>query len=173
MHWRAVPTFTRTLTLPNASTNGRAKLYLNSGAQVVVYAATGEISTAALGGPACTSANAGLARRSIDGGLTWSTPLPGSTGFCGGQCFYDITIAATPDNQTIHLGGAARGNTSATCTPDVMRRSVGGASFVRNDNTLHADEHALAIAPSNPLVVYTGNDGLDSLRYRLTTRCCF
>ena len=30
---------------------------------------------------------------------------------------------------------------------------------MRNDNTLHADSHALAIAPSNPLVVYTGNDG--------------
>src|SRR6266536_2117438 len=155
----AVPTFTRTLTLPNASTNGRAKLYLNSGAQVVVYAATGEISSAALGGPACTSTSAGLARRSIDGGLTWSTPLAGSTGFCGGQCFYDITIAATPDNQTIHLGGAARGG-SGSCLIDVMKRSTnGGTSFVRNDNTLHADEHALAIAPSNPLVVYTGSDG--------------
>jgi len=41
-----------------------------------------------------------------------------------------------------------------------MKRSTnGGTSFVRNDNTLHADEHALAIAPSNPNVVYTGSDG--------------
>ena len=48
-------------------------------------------------------------RRSTDGGLTWSLPsaMPNATGFCGGQCFYDIAIAVTPDNQTIHLGGAA------------------------------------------------------------------
>jgi len=156
----AAPTFNRTLTLPNGSTNGRAELYLNRNATgVTIYAATGEQSTAALGGPACTAAQAGLLRRSTDGGVTWSTPLPGSAGFCGGQCFYDMAIAVTPDNQTIHLGGAARGG-NAACSIDVMKRSTNaGASFARNDNTLHADEHALAIAPSNPNVVYTGSDG--------------
>ena len=156
----ATPTFTRTLTLPNGSTNGRAELYLNRNASMVtIYTATGEISTVALGGPACAATTAGMVRRSTDGGLTWSTPLTGSTGFCGGQCFYDIAIVATPDNQTIHLGGSARGSTG-NCAPDVMKRSTnGGTSFARNDATLHADSHALAIAPSNPLVVYTGNDG--------------
>jgi photosystem II stability/assembly factor-like uncharacterized protein len=154
------PAFTRTLILPDGSTNGRAELYLNrNAAGVTIYAATGEISSAALGGPACTSTSAGLLRRSVDGGATWSTPLTGSTGFCGGQCFYDMAIVATPDNQTIHLGGAARGG-SGSCTIDVMKRSTnGGTSFARNDNTLHADEHALAIAPSDPNVVYTGSDG--------------
>ncbi len=156
----ATPTFARTLTLPDGSTNGRAELYLNRNASsLTIYAATGEISTAALGGPACSATTAGLLRRSTDGGLTWSTPLPGSAGFCGGQCFYDMAIVATPDNQTIHLGGAAAGGTTA-CRIEVMKRSTnGGASFVRNDGTLHADEHALAIAPSNPQVVYTGSDG--------------
>ncbi len=154
------PTFTRTLTLPDGTTNGRAELYLNRNASsLTIYAATGEQSTVALGGPACAASASGLLRRSTDGGLTWSGPLPGSTGFCGGQCFYDMAIAVTPDNQTIHLGGAARGG-SGQCVIDVMKRSTnGGASFSRNDNTLHADEHALAIAPSNPQVVYTGSDG--------------
>lgn len=154
------PSFTRTQVLPDGSTNGRAELTATHNASgTTFYAATGEISSAALGGPACSSSSAGMVRRSIDGGLTWSTPLPGSTGFCGGQCFYDMAIAVTPDNQTIHLGGAARGG-SGSCTIDVMKRSLnGGASFARNDNTLHADEHALAIAPSDPNVVYTGNDG--------------
>jgi photosystem II stability/assembly factor-like uncharacterized protein len=156
----ATPAFTRTLTLPDGSTNGRAELYLNRNATgVTIYAATGEISSAALGGPACIATRAGLLRRSTDGGLTWSTPLPGSTGFCGGQCFYDMAIAVTPDNQTIHLGGAARGG-AAPCLIEVMKRSTnGGASFARNDDTLHADEHALAVAPSNPQIVYTGSDG--------------
>lgn len=154
------PTFTRTLTLPNGATNGRAELYLNRNATgVTIYAATGEISSAVLGGPACAASTAGLLRRSTDQGVTWSTPLPGSTGFCGGQCFYDMAIVATPDNQTIHLGGAARGG-SGQCLVEVMKRSTnGGTSFSRNDATLHADEHALAIAPSNPNVVYTGSDG--------------
>jgi photosystem II stability/assembly factor-like uncharacterized protein len=154
------PAFTRTLTLPDGTTNGRAELYLNRNVSgVTIYAATGEVSSVALGGPACAATAAGMVRRSTDGGLTWSTPLPGSTGFCGGQCFYDMAIVVTPDNQTIHLGGAARGG-SGNCTIDVMKRSTnGGTSFARNDNTLHADEHALAIAPSNPQVVYTGSDG--------------
>src|SRR6185503_12891449 len=157
------PTFTRTLSLPAGATNGRAELTVTRSAApaTTFYAATGEISTAALGGPACSATTAGLLRRSTDGGLTWSNPIAGSTGFCGGQCFYDIAVAVTPDNQTIHLGGAA-GTGSANCTTSVMKRSTnGGTSFTSlpNGATLHADEHALAIAPSNPLVVYTGSDG--------------
>jgi photosystem II stability/assembly factor-like uncharacterized protein len=154
------PTFTRTRTLPDGSTNGRAELTATNNAGVTTfYAATGETSSVALGGPACAATRSGLLVRSTDGGLTWSAPLPGSTGFCGGQCFYDMAIAATPDNQTIHLGGAARGGASP-CLIEVMKRSTnGGTSFVRNDDTLHADEHALAIAPSNPNIVYTGSDG--------------
>src|SRR5262249_57749607 len=93
----ATPSFTRTLTLPNGSTNGRAELYLNRNATgVTIYAATGEISSAAVGGPACSASTAGLLRRSTDGGVTWSTPLPGSTGFCGGECVSYIAIGSIP-----------------------------------------------------------------------------
>jgi cell division septation protein DedD len=157
----ATPTFTRTRVLPDGATTGRAELAINrNGSVVTVYAAVAQASTIALGGPAnCAATRAGYVTRSVDGGLTWSSPLTGSTGFCGGQCFYDIAIAATQDNTTIHLGGAARGG-AATCLIDVMKRSTNsGASFVRNDTGLHADEHALAIAPSNQAVVYTGSDG--------------
>jgi photosystem II stability/assembly factor-like uncharacterized protein len=156
-----VPTFTRTLTLPNGATNGRAELTVtrSAAAALTFYVATGEISTVALGGPACNANTAGLLRRSTDGGLNWSAPIPGSTGFCGGQCFYDIAVAVTPDNVTIHLGGAA-GTGSANCSSAVMKRSTnGGVTFASNSVNLHADEHALAIAPSNPQVVYTGSDG--------------
>ena len=41
-----------------------------------------------------------------------------------------------------------------------MKRSLnGGTTWASNNTTLHADSHALAIAPSNPQIVYTGNDG--------------
>ncbi len=154
------PTFTRTLAWGNGAAL-RAELTVTRNATngLTFYAATGEVSTAALGGPACGATTAGLVRRSTDGGLTWSVPMAGSTGFCGGQCFYDIAIGVTPDNQTIHLAGAA-GNGSANCTSNVMKRSLnGGTTFASNNATLHADGHAVAIAPSNPQIVYTGNDG--------------
>ena len=159
----AVPTFTRTLTILNATnSSGRAELTVtrNSVPATTFYVASGEQSTAAIG-PACSTSQAGTVRRSTDGGLTWSLPsaMPNATGFCGGQCFYDIAIAVTPDNQTIHLGGAA-GNSSAACGSNVMKRSLnGGTTWASNNATLHADSHALAIAPSNPQVVYAGNDG--------------
>ena len=156
----ATPTFARTRTLPDGATAGRAELAVTLNAGVTtVWAAVAQISTVALAGPACSSSGAGYVTRSTDGGLTWSGPLAGSTGFCGGQCFYDIAIVATQDNTTIHLGGSARGG-AGSCLTDVMKRSTnGGTSFARNDNTLHADTHALAIAPSDQSVVYTGNDG--------------
>jgi hypothetical protein len=155
------PTFTRTLALANGTNPGRAELTVTRSAApaTTFYVASGEVSTAAIGGPACSSTQNGTLRKSTDGGLTWSVPMPGSTGFCGGQCFYDIAVAVTPDNQTIHLAGAA-GNGAANCTTNVMKRSLnGGTTFASNNTNLHADEHALAIAPSNPQVVYTGSDG--------------
>src|SRR5204862_3210580 len=105
----ATPTFTRTLVLANGANPGRAELTVTRSAvpATTFYVASGEVSTAALGGPACSSTQNGTLRKSTDGGLTWSPPLAGSTGFCGGQCFYDIAVAVTPDNLTIHLGGAA------------------------------------------------------------------
>src|SRR4030095_17073165 len=65
----------------------------------------------------------------------------------------------TPDNQTIHLAGAA-GSSAANCGSNVMKRSLnGGTNWANNSANLHADGHAVAIAPSNPQVVYTGSDG--------------
>jgi photosystem II stability/assembly factor-like uncharacterized protein len=158
-----VPTFTRTLAWANGLRGEltATRTVAPATPTTTFYAATGEQSTAALGGPACGATQAGIVRRSTDLGLTWSGPgaMPAATGFCGGQCFYDIAIAVTPDNQTIHLGGAA-GNSAANCGSNVMKRSLnGGTTWASNNTTLHADEHALAIAPSNPQIVYTGSDG--------------
>src|ERR1700752_2423368 len=90
-----VPTFTRTLALANGGNPGRAELTVTRSAApaTTFYVASGEVSTAAIGGPACSSTQNGTLRKSTDGGQTWSVPMPGSTGFCGGQCFYDIAVA--------------------------------------------------------------------------------
>lgn len=164
------PTFARTRVISTDTTvgggvaNGRVELYnTGTGATMNVYAAVGEFATLTNGNTAncVTSQRAGYVTKSTDGGATWSAPIPTTSGFCGGQCFYDMAIAVTPDNSTIHLAGAARGGNGTTpCTSDVMKRSTnGGTTFVRNDTGLHADSHGLAIAPSNPAVVYASNDG--------------
>lgn len=135
--------------------NSRAALAVTRvGGVTTMYAATGE--TAA--GTGCTSGS-GCIRRSVDGGASWSAKLSGGGGFCGGQCFYDLPIAVSPvDANLVLIGGAGNG----TCSRVYARSTDGAASFTGAggaDVGLHADAHAIAFAPSNPLVVYEGNDG--------------
>ncbi|MDQ1640527.1 MAG: hypothetical protein QOF62_3866 [Pyrinomonadaceae bacterium] len=143
------PTFSQSLSLGNGI---RANLAIaNVGGAVTVYAATGETPNV---NASCTTASSGAVRKSVDGGLSWSTQLGGGQGFCGGQCFYDMPIAVDPNNANIvYLGGNARG----TCS-DAMKKSIdGGTSFQRDDNGLHADSHALFFDGAG--LIYTGNDG--------------
>lgn len=109
--------------------------------------------------PPSTSIGHGILTKSTDGGMTW-TILGAATGFCGGQCFYDLPVAVDPaDPNIIYLGGSA-GNQIGSCGPGIMGKSIdGGASFHPSQNFLHADSHATVVAPSNHSVIYAGNDG--------------
>jgi hypothetical protein len=137
----ATPSFTQTLVGANANVRGELAA-ANVGGTVTFYAATGE-------------GNTGRLRRSVDGGATWSAFLAGGQGFCATQCFYDIAIDVNPGNADIvNLGGA----------PSLVQaRSIdGGATFTSNAATaagLHVDTHVIAIARSNPNIVYFGSDG--------------
>ena len=148
-------TFTHTLTIPSGT---RSSLAINKiGSVVTLLAATGE--SASFTGSTCT-AGSGRVWRSTDGGVTWETnPLPGGGGFCGGQCFYDLPVAISPvDSNVIYLGGAG----NDTCSRTYTRSTDAGASFAIAgvvDVGLHADAHAIAIAPSDPTIIYEGNDG--------------
>jgi hypothetical protein len=145
----ATATFTRVINYAGTFNNAKLASYKLGGAvpNAVFYLASEE------------GANEGAVRASSDNGATWSAVgVLGGTGFCSPQCFYDIaidvdpgpTIAATDD--IVYLGGAA-GNT-------ILQKSTNGAiSFVPSQRGLHADTHAIEIAPSNPNVVYTGDDG--------------
>jgi FG-GAP-like repeat len=106
---------------------------------------------------ALESANGGEVYKSVNGGATFApAPLPTSLGFCGGQCFYDMPIAADPTNaNNVLIGGS--GDYDALQTPN--KRSVDGTNFVKASTGLHPDSHDIVYAPSNPLVVYHGNDG--------------
>jgi len=153
------PTFTQTfITTSTSTSNGRGALlaYQQGGNPTVVYAASGEPAS----GTICNSGSGAL-RRSIDGGVTWSSKLNGGGGFCGGQCFYNIGFAVVPGattaNDKLLLGGNVR---SLNCSK-LEGTSADGANttFADTDNGLHADTHAIKIAPSNSQVVYRGDDG--------------
>ena len=94
--------------------------------------------------------------KSIDGGQTFPTTLSDAAGYCGGQCYYDIAVAIDPATaQNIYLGGSADGGAATQ-----FERSIdGGTTFNATDTNLHPDTHALAVAPSNHAVIYTGDDG--------------
>ena len=132
------PTFTRKLTTPNGSSQGRAEFAIHrTGGQMTIYAASG--------------VNSGTLYRSIDGGNTFSA-LTGGSGFCSPQCFYDIAVAVDPnDANKVYLGGS----------PALVfgRSTDGGGGFISFSTNLHVDTHAFAIAPSNPSRVYFASDG--------------
>ena len=128
---------------------------------VKVLAATGETPV-----PACSTASqVGVLRQSVDGGISWPDTdatattggiLTGAGGFCGGQCFYNVTVAIDPKNaNTIYLGG----NVNSSCS-GLMKRSSNGVTFSNDAVGLHADSHALYFDPlTTPSTIFTGNDG--------------
>ncbi|MCI0348039.1 MAG: DUF11 domain-containing protein [Acidobacteriales bacterium] len=109
---------------------------------------------------AATGESNGRLYKSTDGGATWPTILTAANGFCGDQCLYDLAIAMHPsDPNVIYIGGQVE---SPFVPPgaSILKKTVnGGITFSAQTSSLHADTHAIAIAPSNANVVYTGNDG--------------
>lgn len=151
------PTFTNTLSLGTAGAAFRASLDIyRRGSAVVIYVASGESPTGLCG----ASGASGALRVSTDCGSSWSNRLAGGGGFCGGQCFYNIGIAVVPGtavaNDTIHIGGNIA---TASCQRLHAISVDGGANFTNFDAGLHADTHAIVVAPSNTSIVYHGNDG--------------
>jgi photosystem II stability/assembly factor-like uncharacterized protein len=145
----ANPTFTRTLTIGTASAGFRTELAISRGGTLVtVFAAIGE--------PSSCPGQSGTLKKSTDGGTTWSAVLSAANGFCGQQCFYNISLALDPVNaNNVILGG----QTDSGCSRIAARSNNGGVSFTSASSGVHADNHAAAFAPSNPSIAYMGTDG--------------
>ena len=161
-----VPTFTNQQVVGTATATIQIKLASNTvGGVTTILAATGEnpATTPAAPGNGSGCGAPGWVRRSTDGGVTFGLGLIQTSGFCNSQCFYDMAPAMDPTNSNIiYLGGSANADTNpprATCRSNVLTRSLDGTNFSRIDTGLHADTHAVAVAPSNPSVVYFGSDG--------------
>lgn len=147
------PTFVQTFV--STSTTARGTFAVNRvGGVTTMYAGTGESAS----GTSCTTGS-GCLRRSVDGGVTWSAKLAGGGGYCGGQCFYDLPVAVSPvDANRVLIGGAG----NAACARVYAISTNGGATFTGAgvaDVGMHADAHAIEFAPSDPSIVYEGNDG--------------
>jgi hypothetical protein len=155
-----IPTFTNQQVVGTAAATIQIKLASNTvNGVTTILAATGE-------SPVPNGSNCGApgwVRKSTDGGVTFGLGLIQTSGFCNSQCFYDMAPAMDPTNSNIiYLGGSANADTNpprATCRSNVLTRTLDGTNFTRIDTGLHADTHAVAVAPSNPNVVYFGSDG--------------
>lgn len=99
-----------------------------------------------------------------DWGSTWNTittPGPtysGSSDYAIPQAWYDNIIYVDPDNPAIVYAGGI----------DFWKSTNSGTSWVQKSNWypqagapqyVHADQHAIAFAPSNSSLMYLGNDG--------------
>ena len=133
----AAPTFVQKYT--STASNVRGEFAISRiGDDVVAYACTGE--------------GTGKVIRTIDGGENWVTPGGGAT-FCNPQCFYDLSIAMNPNNAAqVYLGGSS-GSRILQISSDSAK------AFISSVSGLHADNHVLVVAPSNPNVIYVGTDG--------------
>jgi photosystem II stability/assembly factor-like uncharacterized protein len=136
----ASPTFTRRVQFLSSSTSELtaefAIQHTVGNPNPTIYAATGN-----LGGRVLIN---------TDGGTTWTQQIDNN--FCTAQCFYDIAIDVDPTNAAnVYLGGS----------PNLVFgiSTTSGTSFTASDNGLHVDTHALAVAPSNPSIIYLGTDG--------------
>ncbi len=157
----ANPTFTHVLQI--SIDRIQFAINKNTSTEVVkVLAATGEAPSPA----SCSSTTQfGILRQSVDGGATWPSSdatattggiLTGAGGFCGPQCFYNVTVAIDPKNaNTIYIGG----NLPGACS-GLIKRSSNGVTFSEDSVGLHADSHALYFDPlTTPSTIFTGNDG--------------
>ncbi|HVG89890.1 MAG TPA: hypothetical protein VNB54_00230, partial [Alphaproteobacteria bacterium] len=161
-----IPTFTNQQVVGTATATIQIRLASNIvGGVTTILAATGEApaTTPAAPGNGSNCGAPGWVRRSTDGGVTFGLGLIQTSGFCNSQCFYDMSPAMDPTNSNIiYLGGSANADTNPprnTCRSNVLTRTLDGTNFTRIDTGLHADTHAVAVAPSNPNVVYFGSDG--------------
>ena len=114
---------------------------------------------------AATGVNGGTVLRSTNHDMfNPNAPPPSWTqvinnNFCSPQCFYDIAVAVDPTNASrVYLGGAPNSmNFPGALTFGVSTN--GATSFTRRENGLHSDTHVIAVAPSQPSIIYLGTDG--------------
>lgn len=110
------------------------------------------------------STSSGTMFKSVNNGVTW-TSVPSATGFCGGQCGYDMPIYVEPGNSNIFYTGGAGNSTQGVIPSQLMRSDNGGTNMldkVRSADmttAMHADVHFITSWPGQPNRLWVANDG--------------
>jgi len=152
--WRSTDagvSFVQNMTLANF---GRIEMAVSKSNPAFAYASFMDLSTYGTGALIYTT----------NTGANWfyaTVPGPSYSGaatYTGGQAWYDNILAVDPDNANNLLAGGI----------DNWKTTDGGTSWTQKTNWYsqggappyaHADQHTYAFAPSNPNIVYLGNDG--------------
>ena len=154
----ATPVFTKVLDT-SGSDIGPVRLAINKNPT------SGAVTVVAIDGtPNGDGENHGRVFVSTDAGATF-TEKPNGRGFAGPQGFYNLGVDIHPTDGNIFYVVGTVGRNDQAGQVDVGDNGTfiftrdGGANFEASTRTLHVDSHAVAVSPSNPNVVYTGNDG--------------
>lgn len=133
---------------------GRIELAVSQSNPLVAYASFMDLATRGTADLKITT----------DGGNNWTSKLipgpsfAGATTYTGEQAWYDNILAVDPENSDLLLAGGI----------DNWKSTNGGVNWDQKSNWyygsgappyVHADQHAYVFAPSNPNIVYLGNDG--------------
>ena len=152
----ANPTFTK-LIAAQAGTFSPFKIAIRKiGTTVTVAAVSGEPKTSTTVTGTLYTASYSSSAPPV-GGPTF-TEKTAARGFAGGQGSYNLGVDIDPTNASnIYIVGTLASITDASGTFKFTRN--GGTTFGSSTSSLHVDSHMVGVAPSDPNVIYTGNDG--------------
>jgi hypothetical protein len=169
--------------------NGKTRIYLGGGSQIFNDADPPElidasrlwrVDDASLPAAALTTGGTNSGWTSLSSSVN-GTPGFASYDFCRGQCWYDQFVVSMPGRPNTVLfggvfqyeesplyGGPDRSNGRAVMlSTDAGEHFTDMTSDARNSSsgllfsaeTIHPDQHAIAFVPSNPDIMFVGNDG--------------
>jgi photosystem II stability/assembly factor-like uncharacterized protein len=145
----ASPTFTKVLATSKKDF-APIKFAINKiGNTVTVVAVTGETAPNKQGQGEAYKAVYDASKSTVNPSFS---PLPAANGFADGQGSYNIAVAIDPTNaNNVYVTGTLNGT--------FLFSRDGGKTFTASNDRLHVDSHMVGVAPSNPSIIYTGNDG--------------
>jgi len=143
------PTFTKILATSKKDF-APIKFAINKiGNTVTVVAVTGETAPSKQGQGEAYKAVYDSSKSTINPSFS---PLPAANGFADGQGSYNIAVAIDSTNaNNLYVVGTLNGT--------FLFSRDGGKTFNPSNDRLHVDSHMVGVAPSNPSIIYTGNDG--------------
>ncbi len=96
-----------------------------------------------------------LWRRALFGGAFTAKTTP--PGVQTGQAWYDWFAAVAPNNPNVLYVGAINTHKGVLSTTGTLNWT--NISAKHSGDSIHPDQHAIAFSPTDPNVVYVGNDG--------------